>query len=193
MARKEYTQGDVIGIIGRVIGKGIEVIGFSIFLGAKILARLSTSFLWMVGKQVDMTNTLKEIKEEKSDKVYKISKDDPEVLPSPEFELDSQARQVKNEMNLIRQALDYSEKAYSSKLLPIREVLRIDKQASIMAKATRNFLKNNSNTALNDLESKMAEALVNACSFYEQYHATDNTRYQKKGQEYLLQTGYNRD
>lgn len=234
MARKEYTQGDVIGIIGRLIGKVIEAIGFGIFLGAKILGRISASISWMVGKQVDMTNTIKEMNAEKREAEYELQEDNAPPLPLQEPELESKARgrsiraerstqallgkrhedtaetllvsepmaddsmnletvskikHAANEFNIIRQALDYGEKAYKSDLLPTREILRIDKQALIMAKATLNILKDNSNSSSNGFELKMAEALVNACSCYEQYHATDNARYRKKAQEYLLRAG----
>lgn len=195
MAQKEYTKGDVIGIIGRVIGKGFEIIGFGIFLGAKVMSKLSTSISWMVGKQVDMTNTIKErrAKERISIYDYDLVKDSTPELLLPELELENnapKAQKAANEFNLIRQALDYGEKAHKSNLLPINEILRIDRQALIMAKATRNILKNNSNSVLNVLELKTAEALVNACSFYEQYHATGNTSFRKKAQENLVQAGY---
>ncbi len=197
MAAKEYTKGDVIGIFGRTISSAVAVSGTCVYIGSRAFSRVIYSFFWIVGRNVDMANTSRALKKNKAKKkkAFDISSDtarteeNEELLSLPDNTDTVFARtgKLSDELNLIRQALDYSHETYKRQMLPVEEIIKIDNQAFMMAKAVRNHLKNNCNSRFKDTKVKIAEELMTIASLFQKYHSTDNMKYLKKAKKMFTQ------
>ena len=195
MADKEYTKGDVIGIFGRTISSAVAVSGTCVYIGSRFFSRVIYLFFWMAGRHVDMANTsgvLKKFKAKKK-KAFDISSDIERIeeneellsLPDDTETVFARTGKLSDELNLIRKALDYSQETYKRQMLPVEEIINIDNQAFIMAKAVRNHLKNNCNFRFKDV--KVAEELMTIASLFQKYHSTDNMKYYKKAKKIFTQ------
>ncbi len=197
MATKEYTKGDVVGIFGRVIGSAVAVSGTCVYIGSRFFSRVIYFFFWMAGRHIDMANTLKasEKKKSKKKKSFDISSDIERIeeneellsLPDDTETVFARTGKLSDELNLIRQAMDYSQKTYKRQMLPVEEIIKIDNQAFIMAKAVRNHLKNNCNSRFKDAKVKIAEELMTIASLFQKYHSTDNMKYLNKAKKMFTQ------
>jgi hypothetical protein len=197
MAAKEYSKGDVIGIFGRTISSAVAVSGACVYIASRAFSRVIYSFFWIAGRNVDLATTSRRLKKSKSGKKRgsDVSSDTgksgekEELLSSPEERETGSVRRdrLTDELNLIRQALDYSQETYARQMLPVEEVIKIDNQAFMMAKAVRNHLKNNCNSRFTDTKLKIAEELMTISSLFQKYHSTDNMKYLKKTKKMFTQ------
>lgn len=173
MAKKEYTRGDVVNIFGRVIGRGIELSGGALLLLSKGLARFARGVFWISGKHVDMVETLKELKQKK-------------VVDAEEIPLLSEGENsmhmIVEKLSSVERALSYSQSVYENDILPKDEILKIDTQALIMAKAIRNIMDRTKDLQLKNEGIKVAEAFIKASKHFIKYHSVtdkhkDNNKY----------------
>lgn len=197
MADKEYTKGDVIGIFGRTVSSAVAVSGACVYIGSRFFSHVIYFFFWMAGRHIDMANTLKASKNKRSGKTKAIEispdkvriEEDEDLLSLPDDTeiVFARADKLSEELNLVRQALDYSQETYKRQMLPAEEIIKIDNQAFIMAKAVRNHLKNNCNSRFKDAKVKIAEELMTIASLFQKYHSTDNMKYYKKAKKMFTQ------
>lgn len=180
MANKEFTRGDVINIFGRVIGKSIEITGGGIFLLSKGLAKVARGVFWVAGKHVDTANTLINIKRRDEEKPL-IEAD----RPNKDLRGRDEILEIMEKITPIEQALNYSQSAYEDEILPQDEVIKIDNQAIMMAKAARNFLERLEDSQLKKEGIKNAEAFLKVSSLFLKYHNTGNESFHRKAKELL--------
>lgn len=195
MAKKEYTKGEVIGIFGRIIGKGIELTGSGIFVISKLFARIATSLFWLAGKHVDMVDTVKEMRQKKiidGDSILMKTSEKAEIvegrktpaLPTdPELMLSKLVERVRS----IESALVYAQSAYKNKVLPLKEICKIDNQAIFMAKAIREYAKQLTDSQIKSTGIKKAEVFLNASTLFLKYHHTGIEKFCEKAERYLAE------
>lgn len=178
----------MINIIGQVVGKGIEFIGVGLMFGAKAVATVTRSVFFVGGKNVDMVDTLRdmgtvrEIDEDAGLIEVRTSVTMPrvEALPSA-IDRDTVVRVF----GLIRQALEYGESAYRENILPIEEIVIVDRQAEVMAKAIEKYLHKNEDHGLKKEFGCRASAFVNAAALYMKYHHSGDEKHRGEAERAL--------
>jgi hypothetical protein len=196
MATKEYTKGEVIGIFGRIISSAVAVGGTCVYVASRIFSRVIYSFFWIAGRNVDLANTARKSKRFKPKKKMALDispdievtegEDELLLLPEERKAVFAGAGELSDEFNLIRRALYYSQETYERKMLPAEEIIKIDNQAFMMAKAVRNHLKNNCNSRFKDAKVKIAEELITITSLFQKYHSTDNRKYLRRAKRMFI-------
>jgi len=167
----------VINIIGQVAGKGIEMIGVGLLYGTKALSVVTRGVFFMGGKNVDMVETLRDMSaggEFKND--VRLLPDHATVtmphedIASPGMDDDKIGRAF----SLVRLAIEYGTRAYDERMLPIEEIVVVDKQATIMANAIKQYLRKSDNFRFKNEFINKAELFVQASSLFMKYHRTGN-------------------
>lgn len=135
-----------------------------------------------------MVETIKELKGRKniagSNSVIDV--EDKRIFPESDIEITPLDKEkILKEFDLIRLALEYSQKVYKEKMLPVEEILTIDHQALIMAKATKEYLKKQSSSQLKRENIKAAESFIQVCSLFAKYHSTGNKLYCNNAEKWL--------
>lgn len=178
--------------MGHVVGKGIELVGVGLLYGSKALSMATKGLFFMGGKHVDMVDTLKEMAYEKRDVLpgpgiedaqYSVVETSDEPVPSIH-----ENEKLEREYDLIRLALEYSNRAYAERMLPVEEVLRVDRQALLMAKAIQQYLKKHTDAQLKKEYNRKTVEIVQACTLFEKYHATGNEQYRKEAERIFGET-----
>jgi len=178
--------------MGHVVGKGIEMAGVGLLYGAKALSMATKSLFFMGGKHVDMVNTLKEMAYDKrevlpgpgiEDAQYSVVETSTGLVPST-----NENEKIEREYDLIRLALDYSNRAYAARMLPVEEVLRVDRQALLMAKAIQQYLKKHTDAQLKKEYNRKTVEIVQVCTLFEKYHTTGNEQYRTEAKRILGET-----
>lgn len=173
MARKEYTKGDVINIFGKVIAKGLDLSGGAFLLLSKGIAHCARGIFWIAGKHVDMVTTIKEIKQSNNN-----------VLETRAISMEEFA-EIPEKITPIQQALEYAESAYGNNTLPKEEILKIDTQGLLMAKAIKNVTERIQTPLLKDEGIKTADAFMKTCSMFLEYHQSGNEKLKIKAEKLL--------
>lgn len=168
MASKEYTKGDVINIFGKVIAKGLDLSGGAFLLLSKGLANLARGIFWIAGKHVDMVTTIKEIKQKNT--IEAELGEETKAISMDEF------TEIPEKLSPIQQALEYAESAYAHNTLPKEEILKIDTQGLMMAKAIKSVIESIKIPVLKDEGIKSADAFIKSCSVFLEYHQTGNEK-----------------
>lgn len=185
MAKKEFSKGDVVNIFGRVIGRGIEFSGGVILFLSKGIARFTRGIFWFVGKHMDMVDTLKERKPLPHRRVIDVG-ETPRLDKAEHFE---SLEEIMDRLTPIEQALNYSQLVYENDILPKEEILRIDNQALIMAKAIRNLMNRVKDPQLKKEGIKIMEMFLKISSLSLKYHKTSDKRIGRKSRELLAEVG----
>jgi hypothetical protein len=178
--------------MGHVVGKGIELAGVGVLYGAKTLSMVTRGLFFMGGKHVDMVDTLKEMaygnRENPAD--ARIEEAEYTVIGASAGLIPSirENGKIERQYDLIRLALVYGNRAYSERMLPLEEVLRVDRQAQLMAKAIQQYLKKHSDTHLKKEYSRKASEIVQVCTLFEKYHSTGNEQYRNEAERILGET-----
>ena len=108
------------------------------------------------------------------------------VLPKQDVDIITQeTEKVSKEFNLIKAGINYSNKVYVEKMLPVEEILKLDKQSLNMAEGTLNYLKKQSCSQFKKENIKIVEALINICNLSIKYHQTGKEIYYKKAEKWL--------
>ena len=181
----------MINILGQVAGKGIELVGVGLLLGAKALSGVTRGLFFLGSKHVDMVETLKDMKNSGNGDNYGALPEAEQVVLLPPGEEAPQATEngkIVREFNLVRSALEYSNRAYAERMLPVEEVLRVDNQALIMAKAIEQYLKKHADYQLKKEYGRTAGLLVQACSLFMKYHRSGDEQFYKEAERILDET-----
>jgi hypothetical protein len=169
----------VINIIGQVIGKSIEIVGVGLMYGTKAIAGVTRSVFFISGKNVDMVDTLREIRNERiSDSGTRLIEVRSVVMMPPDHEwptTDEEDRaKIVQTFRLIQMALEYSSRACEAKILPIEEIMTVDRQAINMANAIRQYLRKQGNVHLVKEYGRTTDSLARAASLCMKYHESGN-------------------
>ena len=178
MAKKEFTKGEVINIFGKVVAKGVDYSGRTVFLLSKGMANLARGIFWVAGKHVDMVTTIKEIRRHDAIEAEVVD-EKPAVISMDEFAA------IPEKIAPIQQALEYAESAFANSTLPKEEILKIDTQGLLMAQAIKNVIEQIQPPALKSEGKKTAEAFIKACSMFIEYHQSGSERHKIKAGKLL--------
>jgi hypothetical protein len=167
----------VIDIIGRIAGMGIEAVGTGLKYGAKATAAVTRGVFFVFGKNVDMIETLKEIRSarETGTAPRRLEAPSEVIMPCGTDEVcDTEYNKVERVFTLIKLALEYSSLAYREKMLPVDQIVLVDRQAQIMAHALEQYLRKHKNAGVRKVHSAKVESLVVATSLFMKYHRSGN-------------------
>lgn len=179
----------MIGIFGRVIGKTIEGVGYGFLFGSKALSRVTSMFFGISGMHVDMVQTIKEMGNENEAQERNSMFEIEEERELPALESDTiytESEKVSRQFEMIKLALHYSQTVYNERMLPLRQILIIDKQALIMAKATRIYISKNGDAQFKQENGKTAEAYERICTLFVKYHRTGELAFYNKAKRLFL-------
>jgi hypothetical protein len=187
---EEYAKGDVIGIFSRVIDKALEGVGHGCMRGRKVLSRVTGNLFGFSGRHADMIETIKELGNEKyipeCGSFFNKEGGKPAELESDSVH--AEIEKILKQFELIKSALIYSQNAYTQKMLPLRQILIIDKQAMKIAEATMVYLSNSGNVQFVKKFVKTAEMFERVCSLFVKYHKTGKQLFYEKTKQLLVNT-----
>ena len=174
--------------MGRVVGKSIEAVGVGLLFGARTLSVITKGLFSIGGKQIDMMDTLKEIAHEKTEPTDAFIEDAHYTVieqPCEPSIPSNDGGTVGRETELVELALSYSSKAYAERMLPLAEILRVDHQALIMAKAIQKYEKKLESFELKKELNRKTSAMVEICVLFQKYHRSGNEQCRKDAQRLL--------
>ncbi|MFC1522235.1 hypothetical protein ACFL6Y_07480 [Elusimicrobiota bacterium] len=155
------------------------------FALSKVLSHSARYFFFLAGKHVDMVTTIKGLKLIRSDA---ISTDGDDYMP-PDNATGPRSRSngdgVSRHFEPIMLAISYSQAAYDQQMLPKEEVLKIDKQAQVMAKALGNVLEAKGGAILKSDATKTADEYFKACSLHAKYHQSGKEKHKMEAMLHL--------
>lgn len=167
----------MINIIGRVAGTGIEAVGTGLRFGAKAIAGITRGAFFVFGKNVDMIETLKDMRNarEISGNIRPLEVQSTVTMPlGREAVPTAEGDTIERVLSLIRLALEYSTRAYNEKMLPIEQIVLVDRQAQIMSNAIEQYLRKQGDFEVKKIYGGKVESLVLASSLFMKYHRSGN-------------------
>lgn len=167
----------MINIIGQVAGKGIEMVGIGLLFGARAVAMVTRGVFFVGGKNVDMVETIRDMKSarEIDGEIRLLENQSAVTMPlGEEVPLATEQDKIARVFRLVRLALEYSTRAYNEKMLPIEQIVLVDRQAIIMANAIEQYLRKNGDVQLKKEYCGRAKSLAQASSLFMKYHRSGN-------------------
>ncbi|MBF0430501.1 MAG: hypothetical protein HQK83_04440 [Fibrobacteria bacterium] len=186
MAEKLYSKGDIVGMFGKTLSKSISVAGAGVFIGSKFFATGVRGLFWFTSKQIDLTHSLTKAKYKVYKKPNKTRRPSVDMVTSPAKPAIAQSINIATELKLVKQALDYSQRAYELSILPMAEIDSIDGQAIAITTALQNHLNKEDNIKFKEDRLHLVDNMLQAAHFYRKYHQTGKEKHLSKAKELLI-------